>query len=72
MEERRLKAMSLLKMGKSYRQVAEEVGASLSSVVRWHQAFRKEGKKGLCPKPVPGRPGWLSAREKKQMEEILL
>jgi transposase len=42
--------------GRSYREVAEAVGASLSSVVRWQQAYRRGGKVALLPKPTPGRP----------------
>ena len=72
LEKRRLRAIALLQSGKTYRAVAAEVGSSLSSVVRWHQAYRKKGKKALRPRPTPGRPPLLSSREKKQLEEILL
>lgn len=72
LEKRRLKAMALLESGKTYRAVAAEVDASLSSVVRWHQAYRKRGRDALRPRAIPGRPPWLSPREKKQLEKILL
>ena len=72
LEKRRLRAIALLESGKTYRAVAAEVGSSLSSVVRWHQAYRKQGKDALRPRPIPGRPPLLSSRQKKQLEEILL
>lgn len=72
LEKRRLKAMALLKSGKTFRETAVQVGASLSSVVRWHQAYRKRGREALRPRPIPGRPPLLSPRKKKRLEKILL
>ena len=71
LEKRRLLSIRLLKAGHPYRAVALRTGASLSSVVRWHQAFRKRGVKGLRPRPSPGRPSLLSARQKKKLLRIL-
>ena len=71
LEKRRLLSIRLLKAGHPYRAVARRTGASLSSVVRWHQLFRKRGAKGLRPRPSPGRPSLLSAREKKKLLRIL-
>jgi transposase len=72
LEKRRLKAISLLKSGMSFREVGEQVGCSLSSVVRWNQAYRQCGWRGLQPKPNLGRPALLSPRQKRQLQEILL
>jgi len=72
LEKRRRRALRLLKAGHSYRSVAQEVLSSLSSVVRWYQQYRKDGLKGLRPKPTPGRPSRLSQREKQKLVEILL
>ena len=71
LEKRRLLSIRLLKAGHPYRAVALRTGASLSSVVRWHQAFRKRGVKGLRPRPSLGRPSLLSARQKKKLLRIL-
>jgi len=72
LEERRLRAIRLLEEGHSYRSVAEQLQSSLSSVVRWHQAHQKDGKKGLRSKPTPGRPPLLSEKQKKKVVDILL
>ena len=72
MERRRRKAVELLKNGETYRAVAFASGASLSSVVRWFQAFRRKGTRGLEPRPIPGRPCRLSLRQKKHLEKLLL
>lgn len=72
MEKRRQKAVELLEKGETYRAVAHTSGASLSSVVRWYQAFRRKGSRGLEPKPTPGRPCRLSLTQKKYLEKLLL
>lgn len=64
-------SIRLLKAGHTYRSVAKRVGASLSSVVRWHQAFRKLGKRGLRVRPSPGRPSLLSLHQKERLVRIL-
>ncbi len=72
LEGRRRRAVELLKKGETYRTVAHVSGASLSSVVRWFQAFRRRGAKGLKSRPTPGRPCRLSIRQKKHLEKLLL
>jgi len=72
LEKRRLKAIALLQSCKTYREVAAEVGCSLSSVVRWHQSYQSQGREALRPRPIPGRPPLLSPRQKKRLEKILL
>ena len=72
LEERRRHAVELLARGGTFRAVAQRVGSSLSSVVRWSQAHRHEGTKGLKSKPTPGRPCRLSASQKKKLETLLL
>jgi len=71
LEERRQRAIALLRGGLSYRAVAEQVNASLSSVVRWHQTFRKAGQRGLRPKPVPGRPPRLTPAQIRALRGLL-
>lgn len=72
LEKRRRRALRLLKAGHSYRSVATQLQSSLSSVVRWYQAYRKNGLKGLRPRPTPGRPPILSQSEKEELVQILL
>jgi len=72
LEKRRRRAVALLKNGETYRAVAHASGASLSSVVRWFQAFRRKGPKGLESRPTPGRPCRLSLRQHKHLEKLLL
>lgn len=40
-------AIRLLRKGMTFRAVAAQTHASLSSVVRWHQAYQKQGRGGL-------------------------
>ena len=72
LEKRRQRAVELLEKGETYRAVAHASGASLSSVVRWYQAFRRKGSRGLEPKPTPGRPCRLSLTQKSRLEKLLL
>ncbi|MFZ5501196.1 MAG: winged helix-turn-helix domain-containing protein [Candidatus Micrarchaeota archaeon] len=72
LEKRRHLAIRLLKQGRTYRSVAQELDASLSSVVRWHQSYQKKGRKGLRYKPHPGRPPLLSSSQKKALVRVLV
>ena len=67
-----MQAVRFLKAGHTYRAVAMKLGASLSSVVRWHQTYRTKGKRGLRPKESPGRPPLLSPRKKQRLLRMLL
>jgi transposase len=71
-EKRRCQAVRLLKQGRTYRSVAEKLNASLSSVVRWYQAYRKKGRSGLKARPNTGRPPLLLERQKKSLVQILV
>jgi transposase len=72
LEKRRRQAIALLKEGHSYRSVATKLKSSLSSVVRWYQAYRKKGKEGLRPQPTPGRPPRLTKAQKEKLLRILV
>ena len=72
LENRRRKAVRLLKQGHGYHEVAEKLDASISSLVRWQQAYRKKGWKGLKPKPRPKKPSRLSDKQKKTLVRILV
>jgi transposase len=72
LEARRRWAARLLAKGLNCTQVAEFVGAHLSSVKRWKVAWKKGGVEALAAKTHPGRTPRLSARQKWQLEKILL
>jgi transposase len=71
LEARRHRAIALLRAGKTYQSVAATLNASISSVVRWAQSFRKGGKAALRPKPTPGRPPRLTAAQKRKLRNLL-
>jgi transposase len=72
LEQRRRLAIALLRAGKAYREVARLVRASLSSVVRWKQAQRRDPRKGLRARPTPGRPPRLTKDQRERLRRLLL
>lgn len=72
LEKRRLLAVRLLKEGKKPSVVARWLGASKSSVSRWCETYRDEGRNGLRPKPIPGRPPRLNEAQKASLVGWLL
>lgn len=52
--------------------MAQTLKASLSSVVRWYQAYRRKGLKALRARPSPGRPSRLSEPQKERLRRFLL
>jgi transposase len=72
LERRRREAMAFLRAGKPYREVARLVQASLSSVVRWYQAYRRDRRNGLRARPTPGRPPRLTPRQRERLRRLLL
>ena len=72
LEKRRRHALALLRSGRTYREAARMVGASVSSVVRWKQAQRRDPRRGLRPRPTPGRPPRLTAPQQERLRTVLL
>ena len=72
LEKRRRQAIALLQAGKPYRNVARAVGAALSSVVRWSQAYRRDTRTGLRARPIPGRPPRLTKAQQERLRRLLL
>jgi transposase len=72
LEERRRKAIGLLRSGETYQKVAWAVKASVSSVVRWNQAYQESGKPGLRTKPIPGRPPRLTPVQTATLTKLLV
>lgn len=72
LQKRRLKAMELLDSGLSLNEVARRISCDASSVMRWRDARKKHGAKGLEPRSASGRPPKLTARQKKRIVTFLL
>ncbi len=72
LEKRRRRAVDLLKEGWSVLAVARKLGCARSAVYAWWRAFRRQGARGLKPKPVPGRPPKLRSSQKRELTRILL
>lgn len=72
LERRRLRAVALIQDGYSLNEVARRLGCNASSVMRWRNAFRRGGRQALRPRPTPGRPPRLTARQKKRLVGHLL
>lgn len=71
LERRRRNAIALLRAGRTFRDVAQRVKASLSSVVRWQQGYRKNGVNGIRHQSRWGRPPRLSARQQDDVRRRL-
>lgn len=72
LEQRRQRAIALLKEGRAPVEVARLLGVDRRSVGRWNAAYRRRGTGALAARPVPGRPWKLSARQREELELILL
>jgi transposase len=72
LEKRRRKAMELLDEVLSLNAVGRRFGCAPISVKRWRDERARKGEAALEPKPVPGRPAKLNARQKKRLAKILL
>ena len=72
LEKRRRQAIALLRAGTPYREVARAVGASLSSIVRWNQAHRRNARTGLRARPIPGRPPRLTEVQQERLRRLLM
>jgi transposase len=71
LERRRRQVIRLLKAGKNLSAVARAVSASVSSVFRWYQTYRRKGLQGLHARPTPGRPPKLSVSQKQRLARLL-
>jgi len=52
--------------------VAQRLGVDRRSVRRWKAAHRTQGLPGVRAKPAPGRPPKLTAKQRDQLERLLL
>src|SRR3990167_2260809 len=72
LERRRRRALEFLGKGLNPPEIAERLGCSLSSVYYWVDLRKKNGDGALKPKPVPGRPEKLGARQKRSLTQALV
>ena len=72
LQQRRERAIALLKEGYQPCDVASMLKVDRRSVRRWNAAYRKAGKQALQAKPTPGRPAKLSDKDRARLEAVLL
>ncbi len=72
LEARRRRAVALLDKGLGVREIARQIGCSPMSVSRWQAEVRARGPDALRPKPVPGRPPRVTARQRAKLLKLLL
>ena len=71
LEGRRRQALALLNDGLSLNGVARRLGCAPSSVMRWRNAVRRRGERGLQVGRSPGRPPKLTAGQRRQLVRLL-
>lgn len=64
LEQRRFRALELLRQGLEPHVVAERLGVDRRSVRRWSRAYRRQGKTGLKAQRASGRPPKLTASQR--------
>jgi transposase len=72
LEQRRRRAIQLMRRGHNLPTTAATVKASVSSVFRWWHIYQRQGMTGLRPLPAPGRPARLSLVQKRRLIRRLL
>jgi transposase len=72
LEERRRRALELLREEQSLHAVARRVGCAASSVKRWRDAWQAGGARALRVRTSPGRPPRLSAAQQQRLVRVLL
>ena len=71
LEDRRHRALALLKRRLSLNEVARKLGCAASSVMRWRNRFQRGGVAALKVRPTPGRPPKLTARQLQGLVSVL-
>lgn len=71
LEARRLRAVVLLRDGKSNTEVARLIGVDVSSVKRWKRAAAEGGNAALAAKPNRGRPPRLTLEQMQELAQLM-
>jgi transposase len=72
LEDRRRRAVELLKAGLSLNEVGRRIHCAASSVMRWFNAWRRGGSEGLKVGASPGRPPKLRPAQRRRLVRLLL
>jgi transposase len=72
LEQRRKKAIKLLREGFQPVEVSQQIGVDRRSVRRWKAAYLAQGRLGIKARPNEGRPPKLDDKDKKKLEQELL
>lgn len=72
LERRRLRAVELLREGRSVEEIAQLLEVTRRSVERWRRSVRRAGKRALRAKAASGRPRKLESTDRTRLEMILL
>jgi putative transposase len=72
LEQRRRKAVALREQGLTQAKIARRLNANPRSVRRWLRAHREGGPDALAAKPAPGRPSYLTRRQRRGLVRCLL
>lgn len=72
LEARRRRALGLLAQGLSLNDVGRKLGCAPSSVMRWRDAVRRQGARGLIVRSSPGRPPKLRPAEQRRLVKVLV
>ena len=71
LEDRRHRALRLVREGHSFNDVGRRLACAASSVMRWYHAWRRDGAQGLKVRKASGRPRRLSDRQCRQLLGLL-
>lgn len=71
-EQRRLRAMTLLRRGYCQSEVARPVGVTPGAVSQWVKAYRRDGPNALKAKAHPGPKPKLSRPQIERLQKLLL
>ena len=71
LQYRRIQGGRLITQGYRNQEIAEILGCSLSSVKQWRSIVRQHGPDALAPKPRPGRPPKLNAKQLEKLKRLL-
>ena len=72
LEDRRRRAVKLLREGLSLNEVGRRIGCAASSVMRWRDAWRRRGSQAFKVRFSPGRPPKLTGSQRRRLVRILL